>query len=256
MWLSDAGWFSHGRSFPRRAKRVFPSISSYSRTPSFPTPRLPPFLGSPAFNRYYGGAKTPAFPSAPTRLYLAARTRADVPLWLLLIRGRLTDEVQDIDIRFCPNPVFVLWRIAGLPCFMVSLLVVCPARRPPHAFGPRSYRSSGFAPVFGTTKALRYLLFFRGSVTRLSTSLSTLHAALTNDYARLAYGATLLAFRRDSDPLGRRCDVSHPFHSFPALGLFLCLSVSFICFLGFWFLVSGFGGVPRRHALHGAIQIT
>ena len=39
-------------------------------------------------------------------------------------------EVQDVGARFRPIPGFALWRFAGLPCFMVSLLVVCPALRP------------------------------------------------------------------------------------------------------------------------------
>ena len=39
-------------------------------------------------------------------------------------------EVQDVVSRFRPIPGFALWRFAGLPCFMVSLPVVCPALRP------------------------------------------------------------------------------------------------------------------------------
>ena len=81
-------------------------------------------------------------------------------------------------------------------------------------------------------------LLFRGSLTRLSISRSTLHAAISDDDARLAYSASLLAFLRALSPLGRRCGVSSP-AAVPRLSPFdqfvcLCHSVlSGFCFRGF-----------------------
>jgi hypothetical protein len=53
---------------------VYPGIGSCCRTSTFPTPRVPPFLGSPAFYWYYVDAKTP-YPPALARTYLASQSR-------------------------------------------------------------------------------------------------------------------------------------------------------------------------------------
>ena len=110
--------------------------------------------------------------------------------------------VEDVVARFRPSPGFALWRLAGLPCFMVSLWVVCPALRPRPRLGTSLLSVLWFRPRQFDDEGQQEFEYFRGSITRLSTSLSTLHAALSNDDARLAYGATLLAFRRVLDPLG------------------------------------------------------
>lgn len=174
---------------------MYPFIGSYSRTPSFPTPRLLPFLSSPAFYRYYGGAKTPAFPSAPTRLYLAARTRADDFVFTLhLIRSRQTgcgpgrwypvSPYSGIcSLENCGSPVFHGLPSSGLPCSSTPA-----APRDLALFGPLVPPPS----IRQRRPAARY--YFRGSITRLSTSLSTLHAALSSDDARLAYGALATRF--------------------------------------------------------------
>jgi hypothetical protein len=169
--------------------------------------------------------------------------------WLPPVADRLDGGVDVLD-RGRPFPVLVLWCGTGIPCFMVSLLMVCPALRPrpcprtslcgPRILSPLSQRRR----PSGISK-------FRGSITRLSISLSTLHAAFSDDDARLAYSAALPAFRRDLDPFGRRCGVSRPV-AVPRLSPFdqcfcLCHSV-----LSFWFLFSGLSPPPclaRRHVI-------
>ena len=37
---------------------------------------------------------------------------------------------EDVIARYRPNPGFCLWKTTGLPCFMVSLMMVYPALRP------------------------------------------------------------------------------------------------------------------------------
>src|SRR5204863_2721580 len=105
---------------------VSPSIDSCSRTPSFPIPRVPPFLGSPAFLRYYGGAKTP-FPPALARIYLAAQSRGVGLVFIGPISSRRTCQDRG---RCCPvspasgygslvwygSPVFHGLPRDGLPC--------------------------------------------------------------------------------------------------------------------------------------------
>ena len=134
------------------------------------------------------------------------------------------------------------WRVSRVswsPSWWFALLFD-PAR----AFGPRSVTVLRFRPLPLYGEGQRVTSLFRGSITRLSTSLSTLHAAITNDYARLAYGAALLAFRRDSDPLGRRCGVSTRQLS-PGFPILFSSFVSLILVPSSWFLFSGFS---RRHA--------
>src|SRR5216117_4158209 len=107
---------------------VSPSIDSCSRAPSFPTPRVLPFLSSPAFCRYYGGAQTP-FPPALARTYLAAQSRG---VGLAFIVPSVADWLVgavDVVSRYRPGPGVGLWCGPGLPCFMVSLLMVCPVLR-------------------------------------------------------------------------------------------------------------------------------
>lgn len=64
-------------------------------------------------------------------------------------------RTEGVGSRSRPNPGFVLWRTTGLPCFMVSLLMVCPALRPRLCLGTSLYRSSDFVPVNSTTKTNR-----------------------------------------------------------------------------------------------------
>ena len=109
-------------------------------------------------------------------------------------------EIQDVVSRFRPNPGFVIWRIAGLPCFMVSLVVVCPALRPRPRLGSSLLSVLWFRPRHFDNEGQRQVIRFRGSITRLSTSLSTLHAALSTDDARLAYGALATRFPAGLEP--------------------------------------------------------
>ena len=105
---------------------VSPSIDSCSRTPSFPTPRVPPFLGSPAFYRYYVGAKTP-FPPALARTYLAAQSRGVGLVFIGPVCRRLAGRGRGRCFPVSPwsgccplvwygSPVFHGLPLDGLPC--------------------------------------------------------------------------------------------------------------------------------------------
>src|SRR5262245_8178913 len=142
--------------------------------------------------------------------------------------------------RYRPLPGVVLWCGTGLPCFMVSLWMVCPALRPRPC--PRtSLRGPRISPPSSQRRRPSGISLFRGSFTRLSISLSTLHAAISGDDARLAYSAALLACWRISTRLGGAA-------AFPALRqspgfrLLFCRFVSVI--VSFWFLLSGLSPPP------------
>src|SRR5882724_6376099 len=108
---------------------VSPSIDSCSRAPSFPTPRVLPFLSSPAFCRYYGGAKTP-FPPALARTYLAAQSRGVGLVFVAPFSGRLAcwGPGRCFPVSSCSG--FCPLCGPGLPCFLGPPLMVCPVLRP------------------------------------------------------------------------------------------------------------------------------
>lgn len=144
----------------------------------------------------------------------------------------------DVVSRCRPGPGVVLWCGEGLPCFMVSLWMVCPVLRP----RPRLQTSLSGPRILPTSTQQHRpsdISSFRGSFTRLSISQSTLHAAVSDDDARLAYSAALLAFWRGLNPLGRRCGVSCPFFSPQAFAFVL-----FVCLCHLFFLVSALGRSP------------
>ena len=89
-----------------------------------------------------------------------------------------------------------LWKIRGVGNGSVArndsirfqLQYVLPPRRANHR------RQRRLPPPSFQQRRPAATIRFRGSITRLSTSLSTLHAALSNDDARLAYGALATRF--------------------------------------------------------------
>ena len=228
-----------------------PGIGSCSRTPSFPTPRIPPFLGSPAFLRYYVGAKSP-FPPAWARVYLAVRSRGVGLVSFDPVCSRLTGRGRG---RWFPvSPLSGRWSLVwyGYPVFHGLPFDGLPCSATPPASLNLAWRSSDVAPALLTAKTFGYVLLFRGSITRLSISLSTLRAAISVNDARLAYGATLLAFRRCPSRWGGVAAFLTP-SAVPQASA----SCSFLLSLSFGFCLSVpvFGGVPRRHAFHGAIRV-
>jgi hypothetical protein len=165
---------------------MFPNSSSVTRP-------LPSLLAgsdgtpSPVFWRYYAAATTAvaARPAlrfsgvAPDGLELTSLVRSPGP-------GSPRPRRLDVVHRFHPlRP----WSQGdhGSPKFPANSSDLCPALGPRPAPCARSLRRSGVAPVIATAKAPTSY-DFRGSITRLQSSLFTLRAVLTDDYAKLASG--------------------------------------------------------------------
>ena len=218
-----------------------PSIDSCSRTPSFPTPRVPPFLSSPVFYRYYVGAKTP-FPPALARTYLAAQSRGVGLVFIGPLSSRLTWRGRGrccpvspssgcCSLVWCGSPVFHGLPFDGLPCSST-----------PPVSSVLALRTSVIAPVITTTKAIGYLFI-----------------------SWLIHTAFHLAVYASCRPLGRRCKTRlqcgatrlltgflpawealrrfRPSCSPLVFRLPVCSFVSVIC-LSVWFLLSGLSPPP------------
>lgn len=138
---------------------VYPGIGSCCRTPSFPTPRIPPFLGSPAFYRYYVGAKTP-FPPALARTYLAARSRGVGIVFIGPVCSRRTwrGRGRCFPVPPCSGCGSLVWY--GSPVFHGLPLDGLPCSSTPPAPSDLALRSSGFVPNDTTLKTSRNILLF------------------------------------------------------------------------------------------------
>jgi len=221
---------------------VSPSIDSCSRAPSFPTPRVLPFLSSPAFCRYYGGAKTP-FPPALARTYLAAQSRGVGLVFIGPLSGRLAcrGPGRCFPVSSWSGCWSLVW--SGSPVFHGLPLDGLPCSSTPPVSSDLAYRSSDFAPVNAMTKALGNKCHFVAHSHGFPSRGLRFMPSSRYDDARLASSAALLAFCRVSYPLGRRCGVSGP-AAVPRLSplvQFVCLCHLVLSGFCFW-------GFPRRHA--------
>ena len=157
---------------------------------------------------------------------------------------------MDVPCRGRPFPVYGLWCGTGIPCFMVSLLMVCPALRPrpcprtSHC-GPRIS-----LPLSRRRKppGISFISWLINTAFHLAVYASC-RPLRGRCKTRLQCGAT--RFPAVFVPLGRRCGVSRPV-AVPRLSPFdqffcLCHSV-----LSFWFLFSRPSPPPclsRRHVI-------
>jgi len=219
---------------------VSPSIDSCSRAPSFPTPRVLPFLSSPAFCRYYGGAKTP-FPPALARTYLAAQSRGVGFVFIGPLSGRLAcrGPGRCFPVSSWSGCWSLVW--SGSPVFHGLPLDGLPCSSTPPVSSDLADRSSDFAPVNAMTKALgnqchfvahshgfpsRGLRFMPPSRTTMQDSLSVRRYPLAGGF-HPAWEA-LRRFRPCGSPQAfASCSV--------------CLSLSFG---SFWFLLLGLSPPP------------
>lgn len=209
-----------------------PSLGSCPRTPSFPTPRIPPFPGSPAFSRYYEGAKTP-LPPALVRLYLTVRSRGVDWLFFGPIASRPSRWVLGRCFPVSPcsgvgslvwfgSPVFHGLPSSGLPC----------SSTPPAPLDLALFRSSGFAPSSSTTKAsgnipiswLNHTAFHLAVYASCRPFRTTMQDSLTVRRYSLSGGIWTRLGGAAAFP---------PRFQPPGFALLFCLSVSFICFLSF-----------------------
>jgi hypothetical protein len=138
---------------------VCPGIVSYSRTPSFPTPRIPPSLGSPAFHRYYAGAKTP-FPPALARFYLAARSRGVGFVFIGPLCSRLSSRGRGRCFPVSPSSGVGSLVWCGYPVFHGLPLDGLPCSTTPPVPSDLAWRSSVAAPALLTAKAFGYISYF------------------------------------------------------------------------------------------------
>ena len=152
--------------------------------------------------------------------------------------------------RCRPSPGVVLWCGTGLPCFMVSLLMVCPALRP----RPCLWTSLCGPPVSSPPMQQRrpsgtfFLSWFSDTAFHLAVYASCRPLG-RRCKTRLQCVATrfLTGFLPVREALRRfQPDRSPQASAFRSVGL--SLSFSFL-------LVSAFGAFPRRHALHGAMRL-
>lgn len=171
---------------------AFPSNDSVTRPPPSLLTGSPGF-GYPAFHRYYEAAKTSR--SSSRKL---AFPRLTVPSLLPLVLRVLPPMgargprpwAWGLVSRVCPFRLF--WdgnygisRVPRQPqCAFAPLL------DPGRAVITKPLRCHGVAPASLTTKAPA-TTWFRSSITRLLHLLSTLRAAIADDYARLASGRWL-----------------------------------------------------------------
>ena len=129
VWLSDAGWFSHGGSLPQRGSSCLPaSIPVRGRLPSL-------FPGSRRFSvprLSFGTMEALRLPFHLLWLESISPRSPEVSALFSLVPAVADGLVRTVGVvaRCRPLPGMVLWCGTGLPCFMVSLAMVCPALRP------------------------------------------------------------------------------------------------------------------------------
>src|SRR5687768_12222550 len=95
-------------------------------------------------------------------------------------------------------------RSTGSPKFLGNPLCICPALRPRQDRPPQATTVSRCCPRYPNDEGSCDQPLFRGSITRLLHSLSTLRAAITDDDARLASGGWLALTGWDWSPTGFR----------------------------------------------------
>jgi len=184
---------------------VFPTNDSVTRPlPSLLTGFLG--FGFPAFHRYYEEAKTSRVP--PTRsVAVACRYRSCAlgfrsrgsqrpPPWAWDLVSRMSRPAMGAEIDG-------ISQVPREPRCAFALL-----SDPGRIDSTKPVQWVDVAPVPTTTKAPCDLALFRGSMTRLLHSLSTLRAAMADDDARLASGRWLTLTGWDWIPTGFRWEVS------------------------------------------------
>ena len=125
----------------------------------------------PRLHRYYGGAKTSRFPSRRASLPSLGDTMPAPDCSLLCFFGCPSAQAWTLLCRRpSGSPVMETTRP---PRFLGHPLHICPALRPRPGLRAKPFRHVGAAPAIYTTKAPA-ITFFRGSITRLLRSLSTL----------------------------------------------------------------------------------
>ena len=143
-------------------------------------------------------------------------------------------------------PGLALFRVLVSGVVRVSRVSWSPSRwfalfsDPARAVGPRTLTVLRFRPLSLHVEGQRVHPYFVAQSQGFPSRCLRFMPPLSDDDARLACGAVLLAFRRDLDPLGRRCGVSAS-HSVPS---FTSVLLSFCLFHSLSFLVSVCGVSP------------
>ena len=144
---------------------------------------------SPAFHRYYEAAKTTGRFGrhsvghvAPPYLGLISSVRSSS-------RGNRRADARVLLDRCHPLlPVFGPKDALGPPKFPANSFDLCPALRPRSVPGARSSGGARTGSPSLKQRRPRPNYVFRGSITRLQSSLLTLRAVLSDDDAKLASG--------------------------------------------------------------------
>jgi hypothetical protein len=159
------------------------------------------------------GMSYPAFNGTMKRLRLPASishapspSRADTTSLTLTVRSRgrqgSRPQAWSLVSRFAPSGISG-WRRRDLPSSQEAPLHICPAPRPRQDRIHQAIAMVQCCPRYfhdeGSCDAM-----FRGSLTELLCPLSTLRAAITDDYARLASGWRLPVTGWDWLPTGLR----------------------------------------------------
>ena len=168
---------------------MFPKHSSINRPLPF---LLGGFHGAdfPPFNRYYEEAKT-----AFVLLLAFGFPRPGYPCGVVGVswRSRINNQLR---LPGCLGRPALPWcrcfvtagRREALPSSRECILYICPALRPRPDLPVRPIRPADVVPTHMTVKTPAFFYCFRGSITRLLYSLSTLCATISDDYTRLASG--------------------------------------------------------------------
>ena len=132
---------------------------------------------------------------------------------------------------------------------MVSLSVVCLALRPRPCLGTSHSNGPSVSPPLPLRRRPTGTSLFRGSITRLSTSLSTLHAVPFERRCKTRLRCGAIRFPAGFGPAWEALRRFRPAFSPQASACsFVCLSLSFVLLLsGFCFRV-----FPAAMPLHGA----
>jgi hypothetical protein len=192
-----------------------------------PVIRLPPSLltgslgiGFPAFNQYYEGAKTShALPASSVSFalryhYSPRASGCFAPVDASSSPSTDLELVEPVcPLRHLGGGGYGISQVPREPQCASALL-----SDPGRIVFTKPIQCYDVAPAVLTTKAPTTISLFRGSITQLLHSLSTLRAAITDDYARLASGWWLTTTRWDCLPTGFLREVSD-FTSSPSPGL-------------------------------------
>ena len=147
-------------------------------------------IGFPAFNRYYEGAKTsrvhPARSVSFAWRYRSLRSGVSFS-WM----PEAPSTSPGLGRPDCPCRRCGSGDQRDLPSSQGTRLCICPALRPRQDRAHQANTVGRCCPRHHETEGSYNVEVFRGSMTRLLHSLSTLRAAITDDDARLASGGWL-----------------------------------------------------------------